>query len=80
MQSFQHFACLKIKMFQQPIANRFHIYLLLLVVLIETNFIELDILHINIRSTSEWYGGKKDELRVVCLEPMTLEVGFPRKQ
>ncbi len=43
MQCFQHFACLKIKMFQQPIANRLHIYLLLLVVLIETSFLELDI-------------------------------------
>jgi hypothetical protein len=67
-------------MFQQPIANRFHIYLLLLVVLIETNFLELDILHINIRNTFECYGGSKDELGVVHLEIMTLEVGFPRKQ
>jgi hypothetical protein len=80
VQVFLHFACLKIKMFQHPIANRFHIYLLLLVVLIETSFLELDILHINIRSTSEWHGGSKDELRVVRLETMTLEVGFPGKQ
>jgi hypothetical protein len=62
MQCFQHFACLKIKMFHQPIANRLHIYLLLLVVLIETSFLELDILDINIKNTSEWYGGSKDEL------------------
>jgi hypothetical protein len=54
--------------------------LLLLVVLIETRFLELDILHINIRSTSEWYGGSKDELGAVRLETMTLEVGFPGKQ
>jgi hypothetical protein len=54
--------------------------LLLLVVLIETSFLELDILHINIRSTSEWYGGSKDELGAVRLETMTLEVGFPGKQ
>jgi hypothetical protein len=60
MQCFQHFACLKIKMFQQPIANRLHIYLLL-AVLIETCFLELDILDINIRNTSEWYGASKDE-------------------
>jgi len=65
-------------MFQQPIANRFHIYLL--VVLIETSFLELDILHISIINTFEWYGGSKDELEVVRLETMTLEVGFPRKQ
>ncbi len=74
MQCFQHFACLKIKMFQQPIANRFHIYLLLFVVLIETSFLEFAILHI--RNTYEWYGGSKDELGVVQLETMTLEVGF----
>ncbi len=80
MQCFQHFACLKIKMFQHPIANRFHIYLLLLVVLIETSFLELDILHINIINTYEWYGGSKDELKVVRLETMTLEVGFLGKQ
>jgi hypothetical protein len=66
-------------MFQEPIANRLHIYLLLLVVLIETSFLELDILDINIRNTSEWYGGSKDELGVVYLETMTLEVGFYRK-
>jgi len=63
-------------MFQQPIANRFHIYLLLLVVLIETSFLELDILHINI----EILVSGKDELGAVRLEPMTLEVGFPGKQ
>jgi hypothetical protein len=63
-------------MFQQPIANRFHIYLLLLVVLIETSFLELDILHINI----EILLSGKDELGVVHLEPMTLEVGFLGKQ
>ncbi len=67
-------------MFQQPIANRLHIYLLLLVVLIETSFLELDILDINIRNTSEWYGGSKDELGVVHLETMTFEVSFPGKQ
>jgi hypothetical protein len=67
-------------MFQQLIANRFHIYLLLLVVLIETSFLELDILHINIINTYEWYGGSKDELGVVHLETITLEVGFPGKQ
>jgi len=76
---FSTFACLKIKMFQQPIANRLHIYLLL-IVLIEASFLELDILHINIINTFEWYGGSKDELIVVHLETMTLEVGFPRKQ
>jgi hypothetical protein len=80
MQCFQHFAYLKIKMFQQLIANRFHIYLLLVVVLIETSFLKLDILHINIINTYEWYGGSKDELGVVCLETITLEVGFPGKQ
>ncbi len=64
-------------MFQQPIANRFHIYLLLFVVLIEISFLKLAILHI--RNTYEWYGGRKDELGVVRLETMTLEVGFPRK-
>ncbi len=79
MQCFQHFVCLKIKMFQQPIVNKFHIYFLL-VVLIETNFLELDILYINIINTFEWYGGSKDELGVVCLETMTLEVGFLGKQ
>jgi hypothetical protein len=66
-------------MFQQPIANRLHIYLLL-IILIETSFLELDILHINIINTFEWYGGSKDELIVVRLETMTLEVSFPRKQ
>ncbi len=71
MQRFQHFACLKIKMFQQPIVNRFHIYLLLFIVLIKTGFLEFAILHI--RNTYEWYGGSKDELGV---ETMTLEVGF----
>jgi hypothetical protein len=80
MQCFQHFAFLKIKMFQQPIAIRLHIYLLLLVVLIETSFLELNILRINIRNTSEWYGGSKDELGVVHMETMTLEIGFPVKQ
>jgi hypothetical protein len=67
-------------MFQHPFANRLHIYLLLLVVLLETSFLELDILNINNRNTSEWYGGSKDELEHVRLETMTLEVGFPRKQ
>jgi hypothetical protein len=67
-------------MFQQPIVNRLHIYLLLLVVLIKTNFLELDILDINIRNTSEWYGGSKDELGIVRLETMTLEVSFLGKQ
>jgi hypothetical protein len=66
-------------MFQHPIVNKFHIYLLLLVVFIETSFLELDILHINIRNIFEWYGGSKDELEVICLETMTLEVGFLRK-
>ncbi len=37
-------------------------------------------LDINIRNTSEWYGGYKDELGVVHLETMTLEVDFPGKQ
>jgi hypothetical protein len=67
-------------MFQQPIANRFQIYLLLLVVFIATSFLELDILHINIINTYEWYGGSKDEFGVVHLETMTLEVGFLGKQ
>ncbi len=79
MQCFQHFACLKIKMFQQPIVNRFFIYLLL-VVLIENSFFEFDILYINVINTSEWYGGRKDELGVVRLETMTLEVSFLGKQ
>ncbi len=49
--------------------------------LIETDFLELDILHINIKNNSKWYGGgSKDELGVVCLETMTLEVGFLGKQ
>jgi vacuolar protein sorting-associated protein 13A/C len=39
-----------------------------------TDFLELDILHINIRSTSDWYGGSKDELGAVRLETMTLEI------
>jgi hypothetical protein len=65
-------------MFQQRTANRFHIYLLLFVFLIETSFLELAILHI--RNTYEWYGGSKDELGVVRLETMTLEVGFPGKR
>jgi vacuolar protein sorting-associated protein 13A/C len=37
-------------------------------------FLELDILHVNIRSTSEWYGGSKYELGAVHLETMTLEI------
>jgi hypothetical protein len=66
-------------MFQQPIVNRFFIYLLL-VVLIENSFFEFDILYINVINTSEWYGGRKDELGVVRLETMTLEVSFLGKQ
>ena len=35
---------------------------------------ELDILHINIRSSSEWFGGGKEQLGAVRLETITLEV------
>lgn len=35
---------------------------------------ELDILRINIRSSSEWFGGGKEQLAAVRLETITLEV------
>lgn len=35
---------------------------------------ELDILHISIRSSSEWFGGGKEQLGAVRLETITLEV------
>lgn len=37
---------------------------------------ELDILHINIRSSSEWFGGGKDELGAIRLETIKLDVTF----
>lgn len=35
---------------------------------------ELDILHINIRSNSEWFGGGKEQLGAIRLETITLDV------
>lgn len=35
---------------------------------------ELDILHISICSSSEWFGGGKEQLGAVRLETITLEV------
>jgi len=37
---------------------------------------ELDILHINIRSSSEWFGGGEDELGAIRLETIKLDVIF----
>lgn len=35
---------------------------------------ELDILQINIRSSSEWFGGGKEQLGAIRLETITLDV------
>ncbi|KAG0557949.1 hypothetical protein KC19_11G167800 [Ceratodon purpureus] len=39
-----------------------------------TDFMELDILHINIRSSSEWFGGGKEQLAAIRLETIKLDV------
>ncbi|KAG0604101.1 hypothetical protein M758_10G145000 [Ceratodon purpureus] len=38
------------------------------------DFMELDILHINIRSSSEWFGGGKEQLGAIRLETITLDI------
>lgn len=37
---------------------------------------ELDILHINISSSSEWFGGGKEQLGAIRLETIKLDVTF----
>ncbi|XP_024403056.1 uncharacterized protein [Physcomitrium patens] len=39
-----------------------------------TDFMELDILHINIRSSSEWTGGGKEQLGAIHLETIKLDI------
>lgn len=46
----------------------------IIIILHVNSFMELDILHINIRSSSEWFGGGKEQLGAIRLETITLDV------
>lgn len=44
--------------------------------LLKCSYLELDVLHITVKNTFHWLGGKKDEISAVHLEIMTIKVWF----